>query len=387
MKKFGILTLLPIFFGFFVMGFVDIVGISTNYVKKDFMLNDTLANLLPMMVFLWFAVLSVPVGLIMNKLGRKNTVLISMIITAVALLIPSINYSFSTALLAFALLGIGNTIIQVALNPLVTNVISGDKIPSSLTLGQFIKAIASFIGPISAAYAAKHFGSWKLIFPVYALVSIISAIWLASVKVEREKSEGKIISFGQCFGLLKNGYILMLFLGILLIVGIDVGLNTTIPKYLNFRCNLPLEKAGLGTSLYFAARTIGTFAGTFILIRIPVKAVFRISATIAILAFGVMLFTTGMWAILTTIFIVGFSCANIFSMIFSLAIQKLPEKTNEISGLMIMGVAGGALVLPFMGILSDKFGQIGGMLVLLACLLYILIFSLTLKKKTDVLSA
>ena len=361
------------------MGFVDIVGISTNYVKQDFALSDTLANMLPMMVFLWFAVLSVPVGLLMNKLGRKNTVLISMIITAIALMVPSINYSFTSALIAFALLGIGNTIIQVSLNPLVTNVISGEKIASSLTLGQFIKAIASFLGPISAAFAAKEFGNWKLIFPIYAAITVISAIWLASIKVNREPSEDKVISFGQCFGLLKNSYILLLFLGILLIVGVDVGLNTTIPKYLSFKSNLPLEKAGLGTSLYFAARTIGAFLGAIVLMRVPIKTVFRISAIIAIIAFGIMLTTSGLTSILVLIFIVGFACANVFSMIFTLAIRSMPDKTNEISGLMIMGVAGGALILPLMGVLSDAFGMMGSMYVLLACLLYILILTFSLK--------
>jgi MFS transporter, FHS family, L-fucose permease len=380
MKKTDLLVLPPIFFGFFVMGFVDIVGISTNYVKQDFALSDTLANMLPMMVFLWFAVLSVPVGLMMNKLGRKNTVLISMVITAIALMVPSVSYSFTSALIAFALLGIGNTIIQVSLNPLVTNVIAGEKIASSLTLGQFIKAIASFLGPIIAGYAAKEFGNWKLIFPVYALITVISAIWLGSIKVNREQSSDSIISFGQCFGLLKNRYILLLFLGILLIVGVDVGLNTTIPKYLSFKSNLPLEKAGLGISLYFAARTLGTLLGTFILMRVPVKTVFRISAIIAIIGFGVMLISSGLTPILVLIFIVGFACANVFSMIFTLAISRMPDKTNEISGLMIMGVAGGALILPLMGVLSDAFGMMGSMYVLLACLFYLLILAFSLKQ-------
>jgi len=182
---------------------------------------------------------------------------------------------------------------------------------------------------------------------------------------------------------LKNSYIFILFLGILLIVGIDVGLNTTIPKYLMGKCNLPLEKAGLGTSLYFAARTIGAFIGAIILMKISVRVVFRISAFIAILAYIIMLSFSGLWIILVSIFIVGFSCANIFSMIFSLAIKQMPEHTNEISGLMIMGVAGGALILPLMGVLSDNFGLMSGMLVLLVCLLYILLCSLSIKKLNE----
>ena len=372
MRTSGFNKLLPVFFGFFVMGFVDIVGIATNYVKHDFALSDTLANLLPMMVFLWFAVLSVPVGLLMNKIGRKNIVIASMIITAIALLIPLISYNFPLVLIMFALLGIGNTILQVSLNPLVTNIISKDKITSSLTLGQFIKAITSFIGPISAAFAAAQFGNWKIIFPVYGAVSLLSALWLASIKIDKEVVTNKGSSYSECFGLLKNVHILLLFLGILMIVGIDVGLNTTIPKFLMARCHLPLEKAGLGTSLYFAARTLGAFAGALILVKIPSQKVFLLSMLLAIVAFGVLMVSWGLVIILVTIFIVGLACANVFSMIFSLAIQKMPEKTNEISGLMIMGVAGGALVLPVMGAMTDKFGIIGGMLILMICILYVL---------------
>lgn len=121
----------PILFGFFVMGFVDVVGIATNYVKKDFFLSDTLANLIPMLVFLWFALCSIPTGMIMNKLGRKNTVLLSMGVTAVAMLLPLIDYNFSLTLLTFALLGIGNTILQVSLNPMIAQVVSEKRWPAS----------------------------------------------------------------------------------------------------------------------------------------------------------------------------------------------------------------------------------------------------------------
>ena len=281
----------------------------------------------------------------------------------------------------FALLGIGNTILQVSLNPLITNIISQEKIASSLTLGQFIKAVSSFLGPICAAFAASRLGNWKLIFPVYGAVSLLSALWLLSVKIEKEPVSEKNNSFSGCFGLLKNIHILLLFIGILMIVGVDVGLNTTIPKLLMARCHILLEKAGLGTSLYFAARTIGAFLGAIILVKVRVQKVFPVSMILAIIAYTILISSTGLTAILVAIFLVGMACANIFSIIFSLAIQNMPERTNEISGLMIMGVAGGALVLPIMGILSDKFGIIGGMFFLFICLAYVLVISLLALKK------
>jgi Fucose permease len=176
------LKLVPVMLAFFAMGFVDLVGIATNYVKADFTLSDTTANLLPSMVFFWFLIFSVPTGMLMNKIGRKKTVVISLVITTISLLIPVINYSFVSMLISFSLLGIGNAIMQVSLNPLLSNLISGDKLASSLTFGQFVKAIASFIAPIIAGWAAFSFGNWKLLYPIFMLISIIAVVFLGLQK-------------------------------------------------------------------------------------------------------------------------------------------------------------------------------------------------------------
>jgi FHS family L-fucose permease-like MFS transporter len=376
----SISKLLPVLFGFFIMGFVDVVGISTNYVKQDFGLTDSLANLLPMMVFLWFAVFSVPTGLMMNRFGRKNTVVLSLLITLVALLVPLISYKFPVVLIAFALLGIGNTILQVSLNPLLTNVVSSDRLTSTLTLGQFIKAIASFLGPIIASVAAGALGNWKLIFPIFATVTLLSGLWLVSIKIKEEQVNSGSSSFVACFGLLKDKTILLLFLGIVFVVGVDVGMNITVPKFLMERCNILLEKAGLGTSLYFAARTIGTFVGAILLVKLSARKFFIVSMSISIFAMIIMLMVSKLLAILVLIFIIGLAIANVFSLIFSAALKKKPERANEISGLMIMGVAGGAVIPPIMGIVSDSFGQTGGMSVLLIAMAYLMYSALKLEK-------
>jgi MFS transporter, FHS family, L-fucose permease len=371
---------MPVLFGFFIMGFVDVVGIATNYVKQDFNLSDTLANLLPMMVFLWFAVFSVPTGLLMNSIGRKKTVLLSMAITFVAMLVPLIAYRFEIVLVAFALLGIGNTILQVSLNPLLSNVVRGDRLTSSLTWGQFIKAIASFLGPIIAGFAAASLGNWKTLFPIFAAVTLLSTVWLLITPIEEKPVEAKTSSYAACFGLLKDRAILMFFLGILFVVGIDVGLNITIPKFLMERCNILLEKAGLGTSLYFIARTTGTFIGAILLMKFSGRIFLIISMAAALTAMVIMLMMSNLWAILVLIFILGIAVANVFSIIFSAAIQKKPERANEISGLMIMGVAGGAIIPPLMGVVSDTFSQAGGLALLLVAMSYLLFTGFNMKK-------
>lgn len=370
----------PILFGFFIMGFVDVVGIATNYVKEDFTLPDRLANLIPMMVFLWFAIFSIPTGLLMGRIGRRNTVAIAMAITALAMLLPLFFYDFACILLAFALLGIGNTMLQVSLNPMVANVVNPSRITSVLTLGQFIKAISSFLGPIIAGAAAAYWGDWKLIFIVYAVTTALSTVWLlCSVSGKEEKIETNA-TFSSAFSLFKDGYIVLLFLGILFIVGIDVGLNTTIPKLLQDKANLPLSQAGLGTSLYFAARTAGSFFGALLLARYSANRFLKGSILIAIVSFILLLLVDIPWVMFVMIVLTGLACSNVFSIIFSFALQHKPERGNEISALMIMGVSGGALITPVMGYVADYFGQVAGLSVLLICMLYLAFVSIKINK-------
>ena len=349
-------AIFPILFGFFVMGFVDVVGIATNYVKMDFGLSDTLANLLPMMVFLWFALFSVPTGIWMGRHGRRNTVVAALAITTLAMLIPLFFYDFACILFAFALLGIGNTILQVSLNPMVARVVNPDKVTSVLTLGQFIKAVSSFLGPIIAGVASSFWGDWKLIF--------------------KEEGEEQEASFASTLALCKDARIRMLFLGILCIVGIDVGLNTTIPKLLMEKLSMPLQEAGLGSSLYFAARTGGSFLGAILLARISSRPFLRGSMLIAILAFIGLLISDSLWSMGVMIVLVGLACSNVFSILFSFALEHRPEQSNEVSALMIMGVSGGALITPCMGGLADRFGQVAGLMLLLICMLYIGLISI-----------
>ncbi|MDR0843613.1 MAG: MFS transporter [Tannerella sp.] len=371
---------LPVLFGFFIMGLVDLVGIATNYVKQDFLLSDKVANLLPMTLFLWFAVLAVPTGMVMNRFGRKRTVVLSMGISLVAMLLPLFAYNFPIMLIAFGLLGIGNTLIQVSLNPLLTNVVNGDRLTSSLTLGQFIKAIAAFLGPVFAGLAATRLNDWRYVFLIFAAVTVLSLVWLVLTPIREESEEQKETSFAKTFGLLKDKTILMLFLGIIFVVGIDVGLNTTIPKFLMFRCDIPLEQAGLGTSLYFVARTIGSFIGAILLVKLPGRRFFIWSMLAAIPAMTVKLLIPGLWGILAMVFIVGFAIANVFSIIFSAALKKKPEYANEISGLLIMGVAGGAVIPWLMGVTSDAFGQTYGMALLLFAMAYLLYCAIKMEK-------
>jgi fucose permease len=380
-KKHSISTLLPVLFGFFIMGFCDVVGIASNNVRKDFDLSDTLANFLPFMLFIWFFIFSVPTGMLMNKIGRKKTVQISNVLTIVALLIPVINYSYYSCLITFALLGIANTILQVSLNPLLSNVVKPEQLTSALTTGQFIKAISSFSGPFIASFAVVHFGNWQTIFPIFAGITLVSFLWLQLTPIKEVEEKSQASSFKEVVGLLSDKTILYLFLGILFIVGLDVGINTATPRILMERCGISAEKANYGVSIYFACRTAGAFIGAFILSKFSSFGFFKISMIIAVAALTLLLFVPEKILILILIGIIGFACANIFSIIFSIALQRMPQKGNEISGLMITGVAGGALIPIIMGVSTDFVGsQIGSVLVILACAIYLLFCSFLVKR-------
>ena len=372
-QKSMIWMLIPVMFSFFTMGFVDLVGIATNYVKADFHLSDTLANLLPSMVFFWFLIFSVPTGMLMNKIGQRKTVLLSIVVTAAALLLPLINYSFASMLISFSLLGIGNTLMQVSLNPLLSNIVTGNRLASSLTLGQFVKAIASFLAPIIAGWAAVSWGNWKLLFLIFLVIAVIACVLLGMTHIDESSSaETKSSTFGECFALLADKVVLISFLGIVCHVGIDVGLNLTAPKLLMERLDMTLAGAGLATSVYFLFRTIGCFSGAFLLAYFPMKKVFIVSVLMMVAAMIGLFTMQSLAAHYVCIALVGLGNSNIFSMLFSRALLHLPNRKNEVSGLMIMGLFGGTIFPLFMGIVSDWVqSQIGAVAIMSIGVLYL----------------
>lgn len=373
--------LLPVLFGFFIMGFCDIVGIATSYVKTEFGLSETLAGLIPSMVFLWFLIFAVPTSLLCRKFGRRKIVIAGNLITVVGMLIPLMVFTFPACLCAFALLGIGNTILQVALNPLLTDVVDGKALSSSLTAGQVIKAVSSFSGPFIVAFAISLSGNWKMMFPVFAVLSILSALWLALTPI-KEKSETGSTSVKSVFSLLGDRFVLMLFLGIVCVVGVDVGINTLAPKILMERCGLPITEAGFGSSVYFLCRVAGAFIGTFLLSRISDRKYYLFHIILGLAVIAVM-FAGVSEKIMLMILIggTGYAFSSIFSVLYSQALKHIPEKADEISGLMITGVFGGALVPPMMGVFSDMTGsQAGSLIVIAAFALYLLFCGIRLKK-------
>ena len=339
---------------FFAMGFVDLVGIASNYVKADLSLTDAQANLFPSLVFFWFLIFSVPTGVLMNKIGRRRTVVVSLIVTFASLLLPLFGDGYMLMLISFSLLGIGNAIMQTSLNPLLSTVVRGGNLSSVLTFGQFVKAIASFLAPIIAAWgvSGNAFGQgWRILFPIYMVIAIFATIMLSALPIDEEPVD-RASGFGDCFKLLGKPFIFICFVSIMCHVGIDVGTNTTAPKLLQEHLGLTLAEAGFATSV----------------------------AMMAVAMVGFLALHNQM-ALYVCIALVGFGNSNIFPITFAQALKACPDKKNEVSGLMIMGLFGGTIIPLAMGYASDALcSQSGAVIVMAVAVAYLVFYCFKIKR-------
>lgn len=384
MKNSSIIKVIPVLAAFFVMGFCDIVGISSDYMQTSFGWSSTMTGFVPSMVFIWFLFLGIPVGNKMNKWGRKNTVLISMLVTIVGMFLPLIVYSSVTCIIAYVLLGIGNALLQISLNPLLNNVIQDQRmLTSSLTAGQVIKAVSSLVGPEIVLFATLRFGPehWYYCFPILGVITLFFALWLMFTPIKREQSVSETISMVDSFSLLKDKIILILFLGIFFIVGVDVATNYISSKLMAVRYDWSAEQVKFAPQVYFLSRTIGALLGTFLLARISGIRYFRVNIIACAASLLLLMFVDGATLNLLCIGGIGFFASSVFSIIYSLAFQECPSKMNQISGLMITAVAGGGVVTPILGFAIDLGGITAGLFVVLLCVAYLMYCAFGIKVK------
>ena len=368
------LALLPILAGFFVMGFSDIIGTVMNQVKAECALSDVTAGFLPSMIFIWFFLISIPTGVMCGKIGRKNTVLVSLGVTVLAMLLPLAANAerFWIYFVSFALLGIGNTIIQAALPALMSN------------LGQFVKAICAALTPVFVYLTATALGNWKLLFPLYGVLTVVAALWLlfTAIPDERGRKCGKetgegtsgasaTTTFGSCLAMLKHPYVLAMTVGILFSVGADVGFAVAIPEYLKNVYKVDLNKAGMGPTVYFVAKTLAAIGGAALFAKVSAAKCFPWCMGLGILATAGIFFAGTPFVFLACVFVAALATANSFGMCMGLALDKVPEKANEITSLMVMAIVGGGVVTPVLGFMQKSAGATGVVCVLLACLAYL----------------
>jgi len=384
MKKTNPVVVVPVLISFFVVSFIDLVGTGVDELKQSSDTPQYILQLIPVVALIWFFLLSVPVGVWQDKAGKKKVLNIGILITTVGLVTPILGNTLPVILAAFALLGIGNTIMQVSANPLLVDVVPENRASSYLSFSQFIKALGSMLGPFFAGMVGPWIarllgddspGAWRYGLYLFALISLLSWAWLSFIKIEESKPAREPATLKSCLKLLGNTYVLMMVLGIFVVVGIDVAINSNIGTFLSGKLGVGEEAAKYAKSLYFLAKMIGTFTGAVLLTRIASNKFFLWSSVLLVLALLALTFTpseTSAWVI---IFIISLGASNIFPLIFSLTVAKLPDRANEISGLMMMAISGGALI-PFLVGYSMSLYINGGILVLVACTVYLIIIAL-----------
>lgn len=381
---------IPVLMAFFVMSFVDLVGTGVDELKQSAETPRYILQLIPFVALIWFFLLSVPIGIWQDKIGKKRALNVGILVTAVGLFVPLFGNTLPVILVAFALLGIGNTIIQVSANPLLVDIVPTDKASSFMSFSQFLKSVGSMIGPFVAAVIGPKLailvgdnsgeGTWRYGLYLFGFIALLSWAWLAYAKVDETKSEGKRATFSSCFKLLGNNYILMMVSAIFLVVGIDVAMNSNIGNFLELKIGINAETAKYGKSMYFFAKMIGTFVGAILLTKLSPRGFLIGSSMLATVALTALAFTSNEIAAWVIIFIVSLGVSNIFPLIFSIAVSKMPERANEISGLMMMAISGGAIVPFVVGFVMDLWLP-GGIFVLVGCAVYLLFLGMSKQLK------
>ena len=377
------------------MGFGGIIGTVMFQIKNECAAHaNQVSYLIPIFAYLWFVVISIPTGLMCGRIGRKKTVLVSLFVTIAAMGLAFVANAerWWVYVVAYALIGIGNTIIQAALPALMSNVVAPELITSRISLGQFVKAICEALTPVFVYLTATALGNWKLLFPLYGGLTVLAAVWLlvtsipderkaTSQTIEQSEQSNNQTTFASCFAMLRHPYVLAMTVGILFSVGADVGFSVAIPEYLKNVYKVDLNRAGMGPTVYFVAKTIAAFLGAVVFAKVSAAKCFPwcmgvgLAATAAIPLVGTPL------AFLVCVFVVALMTANSFGMCMGLAIDRVPEKTNEITALMVMAIVGGGLVSALLGVAQRAFGAVGIVGVLLACIGYLLVLGVFANRK------
>ncbi|MBZ5583316.1 MAG: MFS transporter [Acidobacteriia bacterium] len=373
------LRTLPVFLAFLAMGFGDAVGPFVSLAKSEFQLSTTVATLIPFVGFSMFGLLSVPFGVFQDKHGKKFVLVLGLLVALAGMLSASFGITtFPLFLVSILLLGGGAAILQVAGNPIMRDVSEEGRYARNLTLGQFVKAIGSLSGPLIPVIAARSFGaSWKVIFPIYAVALLVTVVAVSALQVRRDEPQHQAATFGSCLALLKNSYVLAMVLAIFLYVGAEVCVSSGIPLFLKDQYAIDINRVGLlGTGLFFLALTAGRLCGGVLLNWLPPRKFFV--ATCAASIIGLLgLFVPSGYVAAASFFVAGLGFANIFPMVFSLAVENMPERANELSGLMVTAIVGGALLPPVMGFVADRSTVQLSFLVPLAAIVYITVIAVS----------
>jgi fucose permease len=377
---------IPIFLAFFLMGLADAMGPNSDKIKEAYKaenLTDFSSTLPTFAVYIAFAAFSVPGGLLAARIGKKNLLLLGLGLNAAALVIPSfVQPDFRILLICIFTLGIGTTFLQVAGNPIMRDVSAEGNYSRNLAFAQGIKGIGSTAATyLLAAIAAISFFKgmeWRAGFPFFCALMALAFVSVAMLKVQETKADVPP-SIGSSLALLKEPVFLLAVIGIFFYVGAEASMGRFLKPAL-MRVGLAEDPANTwGPTLFFLMLTVGRLLGGALLSIMTPRTCFRLSAALGLLgAIAVMIGSQSV--ALAGVVAAGLGFANIWPMLFSITVEERPDRANELSGLMCMAIAGGAIVPLVMGHLRDSLKVSGyeaySFIVPAACFAYLLALSL-----------
>lgn len=381
---------------FFVLSFLtNIIGPLVPDIIESFNLSLTLVAFLPFAFFIAYGVMSIPSGMLVERIGAKKVMVLAFLISFLGALGFAWKPSYALYLVSLFFIGTGMAMLQVAINPLL-RVAGGEKnFAFNSVLGQLFFGLASFLSPLAYSYLVLNIGAegansgwlirtlsglvpenlpWISLYWVFAIVSLLMVLVIATIRFPKEKLEEdeKVGALQTHLDLLKKPMVILYFFGIFAYVGTEQGVANWISKFLQTYHDVDPQLEGASTvSLFWGLMTAGTVLGLILLKFVDSRKVligFSVAAIVA-LAMGLL----GSKPIAMLAFpMVGFFASVMWSIIISLALNSVATHHGSFSGILVTAIAGGAIVPLVVGWLGDIFGLKIGLLFLFITLAYIL---------------
>lgn len=392
-RNYGIVLL--IMFIFFVISFLtNIIGPLVPEVIKGFSVSKGMAGLLNFSFFIAYGVMSIPAGMLTEKYKEKKVLTLAFILATIGAFLFSFFPSFPVYLISLFLIGMGMSILQVAINPLLR--VSGGEENFAFTsvLAQLFFGGASFLSPLLYSYLITNLNAgntsnlllstmnglvpenlkWVSIYWIFAIIAIAMVVVVSLVRLPKVdlNEEEKVGNFSTIVELFKNRHVVLFFFGIMAYVGTEQGVASWISQFLSDYHGMNPEVEGAkAISQFWLLLTLGCILGLGLLKLMDSKLVLRIFSLGAMISLATALITSNGMVAYYGFIGVGFFASVMWSVIFSLALNSLKNNHGAFSGILCSGILGGAVVPLIVGLIGDAFGLRIGMSFVFLTLLYI----------------
>lgn len=393
-RNYGIVLL--IMFIFFVISFLtNIIGPLVPEVIKGFSVSKGMAGLLNFSFFIAYGVMSIPAGMLTEKYKEKKVLTAAFILSTIGAFLFSFVPLFPVYLISLFMIGLGMSILQVAINPLLRVAGGEEHFAFTSVLAQLFFGGASYLSPLLYSYLVTNLSAgntsnfllsslnglvpenlkWVSIYWIFAIISVAMVLVILVVKFPKVdlNEDEKVGNFSTIKELFKNKYVVLFFFGIFAYVGTEQGVASWISKFLEdyHGMNAAVEGA-TATSWFWGLLTIGCFLGLGLLKLFDSKIVLRVFVIGAMIALATALTTSSGQTAYVSFIAVGFCASVMWSIVFSLALNSVSSNHGAFSGILCSGILGGAVVPLIVGVLGDAFGLRVGMSFVFLTLSYLL---------------